>query len=127
MPPWKSYKGIICDLNGCHTSEIQQQNEYWIDQAIIKKDVALCNNSLGFGFQNKAKEQSVYECKSEYAVGIGDLEYCSSLDKEVQYVNCRQKYAIKYRKPEICEGISTSGDENDRLSIIKACKKEAVK
>ena len=125
--PWSSYEGKICDYSGCHTSEIEQQNQYWIDQAIKKKNINLCDNSLGFFVGGRPKEQSIYLCKAAYAVGVGNLEYCRTLDKEVQYVNCRQEFAAKYHKPEICDEIKTPGYENLNVSVIDACKKEALK
>ena len=127
--PWSSYEGRVCDYSGCYTSEIEQQNQYWIDQAIEKKSVNLCNNSLGLDSipLGRTKEQSIYLCKAAYAIGVGDLEYCRNLDKEVQYVGCIQKFAAEYHKPEICDEIKTPGYENLNVSIIDACKKEASK
>jgi hypothetical protein len=127
--PWSSYEGRVCDYSGCYTSEIEQQNQYWIDQAIKNKNINLCNNSLGFDSVplGRPQEQSIYLCKATYAVGVGDLEYCRNLDKEVQYVGCRQKFAAEYHKPEICDEIKTPGYENLNASVVEACKKEASK
>ena len=75
------------------------------DFAIKKKNINLCDNSLGFFVGGRPKEQSIYLCKAAYAVGVGNLEYCRNLDKEAPYVNCRQQFATKYHQPEICDEI----------------------
>jgi len=125
--PWSSYEGKICDYSGCHTSEIEQQNQYWIDQAIKKKNINLCDNSLGFFVGGRPKEQSIYLCKAAYAVGVGNLEYCRNLDKEAPYVNCRQQFATKYHQPEICDEIKTPNYENLNQSVVDSCKKDATR
>lgn len=85
--PWISYEGKVCDFSGCRTSEMNQKYNYWLSQAITKRNPRLCSEVEGYdnGDYRDSKEIAVYFCKARYGGGIGDEDYCLNLENTVKY------------------------------------------
>lgn len=100
--PWKSFEGKVCDFGGCRISEINQKYNYWKAEAIKNKKINLCNNVEGIdgGDIFMDRDGAIKQCKLEYAIEVGDVEYCKSLENEAQPV-CLGGIAEKFSRPEL--------------------------
>lgn len=110
--PWKSFQGTVCDWGGCRTSPMNQKYNYWLAQAVEKKNPNICNNVEGIdgGDYMTPKEEAIYFCKADYGGKLGDVGYCNKLDNSVkfkgaatqQYV-CFSKIADNTNSLSICD------------------------
>lgn len=114
--PWTTTPGQTCDFSGCSESEMNKIYNYYLQQAVEKKDPSLCKNVKGIdnGDYMTTKAIAVYFCTAEYGGKIGDVSFCQQLDKDVKYPGtasqqyvCYEQIALVATNLETCDELPT--------------------
>lgn len=142
-PPWKAFDGRVCTIGGdCHNSVSLQRYKYWVSQAAAKRDVTLCenvgmvddgNDLVTARSNDEAKERSKYLCVADYAIAVGDVEFCRSLEPNPRFPStlsqkdiCLDGLARKLRQPGLCDELEYKGWEQYKENAVLSCKKAAT-
>lgn len=92
VKPWLASAGQVCGWDGCHTSEVNQKYNYFLDQAVKTRHPDLCQQVVGLdgGDFFVSPETARAQCRAEYAGKTQDLEYCQQLNQPYNSQNHHQ-------------------------------------
>ncbi len=98
-----------------HETNYDRYNKV-VDKAVEANNPDICNEidfGQWLGDYTSSAEKSRYFCKADYAVKASDVDYCKTLDSEVEYTGsiaqrdkCLRDLAKKLNDKSLCEFLS---------------------
>lgn len=114
----------------CWPEDVCKKNAEITKQALQAKNPNICNQiNQGTGYDDIGPEpvdDALAGCKITVNLETGGLDYCRSLDSskfESRRFSCLLDFAIKLKKPELCDEIQSRKNQED-CRLMATCRVE---